>query len=689
MAASLSCTESSARQVEELTRQLHVLVCKYRWITESYVVEFFLKDHWSRLPPSWQTALASLTPPDIAESVLMNSPPTSQRSESSTVWPLSLLAFRAATLALALRRTAAQPAKLHPQSGRNPDLSHCYRAHVKPKKQHEIERLAAVINTMCEKAACCHIVDVGSGQGHLSRLLSFGYGHRVTSIEAVDCHVTGAAKFDQEVKAYFERKARASGVVKPEGIASPHHVVCTVHPYITVEEFLSVISARTRSNQDDRGPHAVSREDCQTGRQAYTNKRLKMDSAESGNVRSDKSSSSTDLSIVHGCTIPSSCQDCSATQGETSCHPTGKHSQSEAFLVTGLHTCGDLGPTMLRTFAECPPAVALASVACCYMRMSFCDKSCECHYSPVTLPSHSCGDAANLSSPNHPGSPNLDQSCSSEPPAKSSGSDKVSRPKGLSASELDVRLPMSKHVQSLCHKVGSTLSFEPLELACHFIEGYRARLKGECTNISCFSLQHNKTALATKDRTGNKRPRIANTFSVVTSVSDLKAELSHSTHFLNQTGHSGSFSSRSSSVSDPSLLTQGYRAALEVLIQEQCPDLNRSQEGARRIRKGVSSIKRAHQKSFEEYASSILGRLGLQSDPDRIHAVGETVLPRWHNLLTYHSLRQLMAPVVESLVLLDRALFLLDKGIESSLVPIFDPLLSPRNLVLLAIKKTR
>ncbi|XP_038079055.1 protein RRNAD1-like [Patiria miniata] len=668
MTAYVQCTESTVRQVEELAKQLHTLVCRYRWITESYVVEFFVKDHWGHLSPSWQQSLASLTPPDIAETLLMKPTSTPRRTSQSSVWPLSLLAFRAATLFLALPRTVTQPAKLHPQSGRNPNLSHCYRAHVKPKKQHEIECLAEVIHTTCKQLGCGRVVDVGSGQGHLSRLLSFGYGHQVTSIEAVDYHITGAAKFDQEVRAYFERKARANEAAVSEGIASPHHVVCTVHPYITVEEFLSVISARTQSNQGDGQSHSVSRVECMTGKPVHKVKKLKMDSKESdagkcerikehencgrrladrctndeqpGFAQSNQSESRETISNPSGPSTfkilmpvnaqtedsgtssnPDSCQDHITIQTECSHCLTGERPQSEPFLVTGLHTCGDLGPTMLRTFAECPQAVALASVACCYMRMSFCDKTSDLHSAPGT-PSPNDDMAATNPSSQNPGNSEFCGSSSEDSQDRLSGGNKNSSnlaPIDKSAPGLDAGFPMSMHVKSLCREADSMLTFEPLELACHFIEGYQARLKDN----------------------------------------------------------------------DPSLLTQGYRAALEVLIQEQCPNLNQSQEGARRIRKAVGSVKRAHQMTFQDYASTILSKLGLQSDPGRICTIGETLLPQWHNLLTYHSIRQLLAPIIESLVLLDRALFLYEKGIESSLVPIFDPLLSPRNLVLLAIKKTR
>lgn len=40
------------------------------------------------------------------------------------------------------------------------------------------------------------------------------------------------------------------------------------------------------------------------------------------------------------------------------------------FILTGLHTCGDLAATMLRVFVQSKKAVGLASVGCCYMKLT-------------------------------------------------------------------------------------------------------------------------------------------------------------------------------------------------------------------------------------------------------------------------------------------------------------------------------
>ena len=40
------------------------------------------------------------------------------------------------------------------------------------------------------------------------------------------------------------------------------------------------------------------------------------------------------------------------------------------FVLTGLHTCGDLSATMIRMFARSKRVVALVNVGCCYMKLT-------------------------------------------------------------------------------------------------------------------------------------------------------------------------------------------------------------------------------------------------------------------------------------------------------------------------------
>ena len=47
-----------------------------------------------------------------------------------------------------------------------------------------------------------------------------------------------------------------------------------------------------------------------------------------------------------------------------------KNSSISNFILVGLHACGDLTPTMMRVFVNCPAACSLAFVACCYHKLN-------------------------------------------------------------------------------------------------------------------------------------------------------------------------------------------------------------------------------------------------------------------------------------------------------------------------------
>ena len=54
-----------------------------------------------------------------------------------------------------------------------------------------------MIQLLGNQIGCSHVVDVGGGLGHLSRLLSLGLGLKVTSVEASDGHAPKANKYDR------------------------------------------------------------------------------------------------------------------------------------------------------------------------------------------------------------------------------------------------------------------------------------------------------------------------------------------------------------------------------------------------------------------------------------------------------------------------------------------------------------
>ncbi|ELT93725.1 hypothetical protein CAPTEDRAFT_126903, partial [Capitella teleta] len=381
------------------------------------------------------------------------------------VWPLSLLAFRQAVFSLALDRSFSPPAHRKGDistSGQCLAMEHCLRKHVKPKKQHEIIHLSETISDLTRSVNCDHVVDIGAGQGHLSRCLNFAYGLKVTTIEASACHQPKAKKFDQLVykcSLHEIEDLTADLTITPEA----RHLVGWIEPDISVEEFLQ---------------------------------RLEMNS-------------------------------------EEECR----------FALAGLHACGDLSATLLKLFVACPNVCAIASVGCCYMKMS----------TQLVLSLFF--------------------------------SDLIRLITMRSVNTTEFGYPLSKHLQ---HLPNGHLSWEARELGVHFADAYHDRLLSECL-----------------------------------------------------------------------IRSHAYRAALQEVIHLVAPSM---QHGAVKLTfKNLSDI------SFEQYASQALQKLGLDAHipEDLLSRAKEDRLPRWREVVGFFTLRLSLAPLIESLILVDRALYLEEHGEQS------------------------
>lgn len=65
------------------------------------------------------------------------------------------------------------------------------------KKIHEVELLAQLIKTIGDKNGITQVLDLGSGQGYLSRILAFKHGMRVLAVDMSEIQTKGAERFDQ------------------------------------------------------------------------------------------------------------------------------------------------------------------------------------------------------------------------------------------------------------------------------------------------------------------------------------------------------------------------------------------------------------------------------------------------------------------------------------------------------------
>uniref|UniRef100_A0A672QNA5 Protein RRNAD1-like n=1 Tax=Sinocyclocheilus grahami TaxID=75366 RepID=A0A672QNA5_SINGR len=495
-----------------------------------------------------------------------------------SVWPLSLLALRTAAHALSFPRKApsghgqdmgaAVPEEFQSNQSQSSLLGHIFRKHVKPKKQHEIRRLGTLVKKLCDQANCSCVFDVGSGQGHLTRFLSFGLGLDVTGIEADPNLVFMATKFDRQLLLTLAKENQKSGNAQSLHSApgpSSRHVVGWVNPKASWDVFIQQLGV-TATESDSIGattgpyekkqlveelnlePHScqIKAEELQNTLPTQKTDINTSDSVAQINTGVFQLGMVTEMLTCK--TIPVT--DCGAKK-------------PGRFVLTGLHACGDLSSTLLRHFATCPRVQVITSVACCYMKIS------------------------TQENPNPPGV--------FQPPFSADT---------VADSSLEFGYPMSDWVRGL---PGHQLSYKAREGACHAIEDYLHRLREE----------------------------------------------------------SGL------------LRTHCYRAILENIIRAERPDMRRP---------GVQSVRKAHALSFSEYARLALPRVGLPADLPFDPVTVDAMLAHQGKVVAYFSLVLLLAPVVETLVLLDRMIFLQERGFQSKLIPLFDAAFSPRNLVLVAVK---
>ena len=118
-------------------------------------------------------------------------------------------------------------------------------------------------------------------------------------------------------------------------------------------------------------------------------------------------------------------------------------------ILVGLHTCGDLTPTMLRVFAENREVVGVISVGCCYMKLTTMEEGEKEDKEGGCV---------------HDGTGNATHDSDSKLEATPTCSPRV-----------PIGYPLSRYVKSL---VGHKLSYEARELACHAFNSYRRKLQG-------------------------------------------------------------------------------------------------------------------------------------------------------------------------------------------------------------------
>ncbi|CAL1386189.1 unnamed protein product [Linum trigynum] len=268
-----------------------------------------------------------------------------------------------------------------------------------------------------------------------------------------------------------------------------------------------------------------------------------------------------------------------------------------SLVLAGLHACGDLSVTMLKTFSECKDAKAIISIGCCY-----------------NLLSEECFNSA--------------------------GS--------------QTGFPVSNGVRATSISLGKSSR----DLACQSAERWSCLDKDaglQNFDLHAFRAVFQKVLFKYYPGIITSRPSV---------------------------GRQGKALRRKQQRGVPYSLENAedddYNSALNI-------NANSNGAACDLVNEGLAAPDKCT--LFEKFSVSGLSRLGLEPLQEiDFHEIWSESQPYAELIGPYWSLRAAMGPVLETLLLLDRVLFLQEQDglLDVAMFPIFDPALSPRNLAIIA-----
>ncbi|XP_020553988.1 methyltransferase-like protein 25 isoform X2 [Sesamum indicum] len=461
-------------------------------------------------------------------------------------WPASLKQFVLTLRSLSLPRDQADLQEAFPGLRVAP-LNSVLAQGMNQKKKHEIQALAGVIDSIARRVGSHKIVDVGSGQGYLAQVLSFEHELSVIAIDASSHHGSITDARAKRIEKYYAAK---------KCFCIPKTVTCRV----LSPAMLKDISSSLRQVDEMENPTIFR------------------DNTDSKPLAGDLASE---------------------------CPYSSKADDKSTMVLAGLHACGDLSVTMLRTFMECDEVKAVISIGCCYNLLS---------------------------------------------------------EEGIKEGDCQFGFPVSRGAKSANLQLGKNAR----DLACQSAERWRGL--GEAAGLHNFELHTFRAA-----------------FQMV--LFQCYPEIITRSPAIGRQGKA--------------FRRQHHRRILEcnadmaqTFSQNCCSTyakdalLNEHSSYPKSANKEANSADRYSM--FVKFCKSGLGRLGLCVPQDIEFSRLWEEAEEFSGLVgPYWTLRAALGPVLETILLLDRLLFLQEQGnvlIQTVLLPIFDPVLSPRNVALIAEK---
>ncbi|CAG8522304.1 844_t:CDS:2 [Funneliformis caledonium] len=307
--------------------------CKqYNSLAEAHIVDFFINDTWEIIPKEWRDVFEVELENIIREN---NYGSNKERNfvnkmirlasfhEYEEDWPESLKKFIRDTKELMLSRDISVDVR---RMECEKSIDKRILPGMNEKKLHEVKILSNLIASLAKENKINSIIDLGAGQGYLSRVLAYTHNLCVCAIDASNVQTCGAQKyqFRTEKSLGFLRKDKNEEERKRNGCLN--HVT----QHVTSETLTSLITEWNKGSNK----HIEANENTGYVRdvEAATNA---------------KDVKEKDLEV----------ETCSNKQVEQ---------DDDNYLICGLHSCGQLSSTMLDLFIKNEKIKCVTNVGCCY-----------------------------------------------------------------------------------------------------------------------------------------------------------------------------------------------------------------------------------------------------------------------------------------------------------------------------------
>ena len=103
------CNEKSRKVVQDQITKCVLIINKYNWLHNTLLHDFFIEDHWNKLPSGWRSSLIKLSPAELANFLNYWDVDCFKSSNSKNILlPLELIALKCCVKQLSLNRNPVQ-----------------------------------------------------------------------------------------------------------------------------------------------------------------------------------------------------------------------------------------------------------------------------------------------------------------------------------------------------------------------------------------------------------------------------------------------------------------------------------------------------------------------------------------------------------------------------------------------------